>query len=159
MGLLLLLTHSHHIFFLKLPCHFLFVPIRPQLVYFWHFFCHTEWVLGAPFVYGKKSSTPHVLTHRRILSVFHGKTDSVISHLISLFSLTTLLLLCTPSLPFHQDWLPGVSGVHLCFTAWLQGQKHPPYIQTITHLLGFNPSSTGPIGEQPFWNHVHLICR
>lgn len=41
--------------------------------------------------------------------------------------------------PFHQDCLPGASGVHLCFTTWLQGQKHPLYIQTFTHLLGLNP--------------------
>lgn len=120
------------------------------------FFCHTEWVFGAPFVYRKKSSTPHVLTHRHKLSVFHGKTDSVISHLISLFSLTTLLLPCTPSLPFHQDCLPGASGVHLCFTAWLQGQKHPPNIQTITHLLGFNPSSSSLIGE-PKNSHSEIM--
>lgn len=43
--------------------------------------------------------------------------------------------------PFHQDCLPGASGVHLCFTAWLQGQKHPPYSQTFTYLLGLNLSS------------------
>lgn len=143
--------------FFKLPCHSLFVPIRPQPVFFLYFFVTLTECLTLPLCTGEKTSALHVLTPRRKLSVFQGKTDSVISHLISLFSLTTLLLPCTLSLPFHQDCLPGASGVHLCFTAWLQGQKHPPYFPSLTPLLEFNPSTPNHINERKNSRPVHGI--
>lgn len=108
------------------------------------FFCHTDWEVSAPFVYRKKASALHVLRCWRELYVFQGKTDSVISLLMSLFLSTFFSFPALRCHPFYQDCLPGASRVHLFFTAWLQGQKHPPYIQTFTHLLRLNLSSPNP---------------
>lgn len=108
------------------------------------FFCHTDWEVSAPFVYRKKASALHVLRCWRELYVFQGKTDSVISLLMFLFPSTFFSFPALRCHPFYQDCLPGASRVHLFFTAWLQGQKHPPYIQTFTHLLRLNLSSPNP---------------
>lgn len=73
------------------------------------------------------------------------------------------LLFSFPALcchPFHQDCLPGASGVHFCSTAWLQGQKHPSFIQTLTWIESVfsKPRPVVELNNIP-WNDIRLKCR
>lgn len=122
------------------PRHFLFVRIRPRPVCFMHLFVTQAGCLVLPLSTGRRPPLTH--EHKLFILVFQGgKTDSLISHLIFLFSLSTLLLPCTPS-PSISSGPPVSLGHQGCISAFLHGyraRKHPPYIQTFTHLLGLNP--------------------
>lgn len=158
-----LLTHSHHVFFffLRVPCHFLFVAIRPQTVYFLlllFFFCHSDWAVTAAFVYRKKTSTLHVLTHRHKLSVFQRKTDSVISPLISLFSLATLLLPRTPS-PSISSRLPAWGISHASLLSCTPAGPGASSLYSDIHLFIWILVPFSKPHPTPPWNNPHLKCR